>query len=112
MKIAIVGSRSLVVDNIGAYLPNDCTEIVTGGARGVDTSAIEYAEQKRIRLTVFNPKYKLYGKAAPLIRNRDIVEYADEIIAFYDGNSRGTLYTINYAKKIGKPCTIIILDKK
>ena len=39
MKVAVVGSRNLQVDDLGKYLPDGVTEIVSGGARGVDTSA-------------------------------------------------------------------------
>ena len=44
MKLAIVGSRNVKDIVIGAYMPDDVTEIVSGGAKGVDTLAMEYAE--------------------------------------------------------------------
>ena len=105
MKIAIVGSRSISID-IEEYIP-PCDEVVSGGAIGIDTCAKEFAEKKGIKLTVFVPEYSLYGRAAPIVRNKKIVDYADEIIAFWDGKSKGTLSVIKYAQKTGKPCKVI-----
>ena len=70
VKIAVIGSRNVTVPNLGDYLPENCTELVSGGAKGVDTSAREYAEANNIKLTEFLPDYKRYGRgAAPLRRN-------------------------------------------
>jgi len=59
-------------------------------------------------LIVFLPKYECYGRVAQMVRNREIVDYADKIIAFWDGSSRGTLPVIKYAEKTGKPCEVIL----
>ena len=107
MKIAVVGSRNITVKNMEKYLL-DGDEIVSGGAKGVDACAAEYAERNGLKLTVFLPKYERYGRAAPILRNREIVDYADKIIAFWDGHSKGTLSVIQYAEKIGKECRIIL----
>ena len=106
MKIAIVGSRNISVSDIGKYIPHDA-ESVSGGAVGVDSCAAEYASKHGIKITVFLPDYEHYGRAAPIVRNKQIVDYSDEIIAFWDGKSKGTLSVIKYAKKCGKPCTVI-----
>ena len=107
MKIAVVGSRSITVTDIGIYIP-ECDEIVSGGASGVDSCAAEYAKKNGLKLKVFLPQYECYGRAAPIVRNKEIVDYADKILVFWNGSSRGTLSVIKYAKKIGKPCEIII----
>lgn len=109
MKIAIIGSRSVVVENIGEYLSKGVTEIVSGGAKGVDTCAKNYAIQNNINLKEFLPEYNKYGKAAPLKRNLQIVEYADEIIAFWDGKSRGTKYVIDACERLGKKVSVFIV---
>ena len=109
LKIAFIGSREVFVDNIASYLEADCEEIVSGGARGVDTQVASIAREKGIVLTEFLPDYTKYGRAAPIVRNRKIVEYADKIIAFWDGKSRGTDFVIKYAQKLEKPCTVIII---
>ena len=51
-----------------------------------------------------------YGRAAPIVRNKQIVEYADEVIAFWDRRSKGTLSVIQYCKKTNTPCVIIAMN--
>ena len=51
MRVVVIGSRGLSVDDFGLYLPDETTEIISGGARGVDTSAREYALSHGIRPT-------------------------------------------------------------
>ena len=106
MKVAIIGSRKLTVDNFDDYVPAECTEIVTGGAQGIDTCARLWAESRNIPVTEFLPDYARYKRGAPLIRNRQIVDYADTVIAFWDGSSRGTAHTVDYAQKQKKPVVI------
>lgn len=92
MKVAVIGSRGLRVDNLEKYLPKETTEIVSGGARGIDTCAREYAVRNNIKLTEFLPEYERYGRSAPLKRNLLIIDYADYVLAFWDGKSYGTKY--------------------
>ena len=108
MRLAIVGSRNVNNIDIDSYVTNDVTEIVSGGAKGVDSIAAAYAKKKGIIFTEILPEYKLYGRAAPIVRNRTIVEYADKLIVFWDGRSRGSLYVIKYAKKIHKDIEVIL----
>lgn len=98
MKVAVVGSRNLIVKSLDKYLPENVTEIVSGGAKGIDACAKEYAVRHNIKLTEFLPDYKRYGKGAPLKRNLQIIEYADCVLAFWDGISRGTKYVIDTCK--------------
>ena len=109
MKIAVIGSRNLSVESIGRYIPENCDEIVSGGAVGIDSCASKYAAENSIKLTEFLPIYEKYGRGAPIVRNRQIVDYADEVLAFWDGKSRGTFSVIKYAEKQRKPCRVIIL---
>ena len=101
MKVGVIGSRGLTVNNLGKYLPEDTTEIVSGGAKGIDTCARDYALMHDIKLTEFLPEYNKYGRCAPLKRNLQIIEYADVVIAFWDGKSKGTKYVIDNCKKKG-----------
>lgn len=107
MKIAVIGSRSILTADLDTYI-SDGDEIVSGGAVGIDSCAAEYAEKNGISLKVFIPEYDKYGRGAPIVRNKQIVDYADKILAFWDGKSRGTLSVIKYAEKVGKPCEIIL----
>lgn len=109
MKIAIVGSRKIVVPDLGKYLPDNITEIISGGSKGVDTCAREYALQNNIRLTEFLPEYEKYGRSAPLKRNLTIIENADFVLAFWDGHSHGTKFVIDNCKKKGVPIKVIIV---
>lgn len=109
MRIAVVGSRDITVTDIEKYVLG-CDEIVSGGARGVDACAAEYARYNGIKLTEFLPDYKRYGRAAPIVRNREIVDYADLVVAFWNGRSKGTLSVIKYAEKVGKECRVILCE--
>lgn len=108
MKIAVIGSRNLIVKDLGRYLPENVTEIVSGGARGIDACARKYAKAHGIKLKEFLPEYEKHGRSAPLKRNLQIIDYADLIIAFWDGQSRGTKFVIDNCKKRNKKVTVII----
>ena len=108
MRVAVVGSRGLNVDHLGKYLPVEVTEIVSGGARGVDACAREYALSHGLKLTEFFPEYEKYGRSAPLKRNITIVENADMVLAFWDGASRGTKFVIEYCKSRGVPVQVFL----
>ena len=99
MKIAIVGSRSITADIPENCIPENTTEIFSGGAKGIDTSAREYARKHHIFLTDILPEYDLYGRTAPLIRNDLIISLADKVIIFWDGKSKGTDYILKKCKK-------------
>lgn len=116
MKLAIVGSRSFgdriddakVRKAVQAYiatLPAD-TVIVSGGASGVDTWAEEAARKRGLKVIVFKPDWKKYNKSAGMIRNAQIIEAADEVVAWWDGFSHGTANSIERARKAGKPVVI------
>ena len=94
MKVAVIGSRNLRVDDLGEYLPEGVTEIVSGGARGIDTCARNYALAHGLKLTEFLPEYEKYGRGA----------------AFWDGRSRGTKFVIDNCKKRNIPVSVYRLD--
>ena len=107
MKIAIIGSRTCRKVDIKTHLDESPTSIISGGAKGADTYARDFAKANNIPFTEFLPDYAKYGSLAPLIRNKLIVDHCDMVLAFWDGKSRGTKHTINYAKQQGKPVRII-----
>lgn len=109
MKVAVIGSRSLSITNLENYLPENVTEIVSGGAAGIDTSAREYAVSNNLKLKEFLPEYEIYGRFAPLKRNIQIIEYADMVIAFWNNKSSGTRFVIKECLKRSIPLKIYIL---
>lgn len=106
MKVAVIGSRGLEVEHLEDYLPEGVTEIVSGGAKGVDTCARNFALRHGLKLTEFLPEYSKYGRGAPLRRNITIIEYADLVLAFWDGKSRGTKFVIDNCKKRNIPVAV------
>lgn len=108
MKVAVVGSRELKINDLGRYLPNDVTEIISGGAKGIDTCAREYALSHGIKLTEFLPEYEKYGRSAPLKRNITIIENADLVLAFWNGTSHGTKFVIDNCRKRNIPVKVYI----
>lgn len=108
MKVAVIGSRGLEINDLEKFLPPETTEIVSGGARGIDQCARRYANAHGIKLTEFLPDYATYGRSAPLLRNLTIIEYSDLILAFWDGHSRGTEFVIDRCRKQNRPIRIFL----
>lgn len=111
IKLAVVGSRtfdnvSLLRETLLLYNPS---VIITGGAKGADTLAEEYARLNHIPLKVIKPDWSKYGKAAGVKRNQQIIESADECVAFWDGTSKGTLSSIKLCEKFNVPCNIVLI---
>ena len=110
MKLAVIGSRGLNV-NIKRFLPkNNVDLIISGGAKGIDTLAEKYADENNIPKKIIKPNYEKYGKKAPLIRNKEIIDQADEIIVIWDGKSPGTKFSITYAVSKKKIMEIFVED--
>lgn len=56
---------------------------------------------------ILRPRYDLYGHAAPLKRNEQMVDMADTVLIIWDGHSKGTQYTLKYANKMNKPIMLV-----
>ena len=112
MKLLIVGSRSIQQFDLEPYLPSHIDLIISGGANGIDTIAEQYADKHRISKFIMRPSYSSHGRSAPLKRNEKMVEFADSILVIWDGVSKGTLYTIEYAQKQNKPIRVIHINEK
>ena len=106
MKLAIVGSRTFndhsLLERTLLRVRTPITEIVSGGARGADSLAARWAHVHGVPLKEFLPDWKKYGKSAGFRRNREIVEYADTVLAFWNGVSKGTQDDIKLVHEMGK----------
>jgi predicted Rossmann fold nucleotide-binding protein DprA/Smf involved in DNA uptake len=109
VKVAVVGSRNFhdldAVRSFVSQLSRDDV-VVSGGAYGVDRVAYREARRCNILTEIFYPDWDAHGKKAGFLRNRLIVEAADEVHAFWDGESSGTKSTIQLANAAGKPVHI------
>ena len=110
MKVIIAGSRDIareqVLDILDGMDNIECiSEVVSGGADGVDSAGEDWAENRPdpIKVVQFLPEWNKYGRAAGPIRNKQMAEYADMLIAIWNGSSRGTKNMIEQMEKLGKP---------
>ena len=106
MKIAVVGSRSLHNYQLVKLILNQYTftQIISGGAKGIDTLAEQYSDELGlIKPLLILPDWRRYKRGAGVVRNREIVDTADFVVAIWDGKSKGTQISINHAKKTHKP---------
>lgn len=117
--ISIVGSREFYDMNILNKIMSSLVEkysldkfdlhICSGGARGADTLAQNYAKANGLPIIIFYPNWNKYGKEAGFKRNASIASIANLVIALWDGKSRGTMNTISIAQELNKKT--IIYDK-
>ena len=84
--------------------------VVHGGAKGVDSIADELAKDMGFEVEVWEADWKRYGKSAGPIRNREMIETCDMVIAFWDGSSRGTKNAISIANKNGLDVEVIPIE--
>lgn len=114
MKLAVIGSRGTIIKNLHEYVPDDIeiTGVVSGGAEGIDTCAVEYADDLGIELIEFLPEYMVTSdRQAAIFRNMQIVEYSDYLLAIWDGESPGTKFCIGHAERNGKRYKIVNKQK-
>lgn len=106
MKVIIAGSRSITsFEDVSAAIIASgftITEVVSGGAAGVDTMGEQWAATAGLPVKRFLPDWEQFGKAAGPIRNRDMAKYADLAIVVWDGKSAGSRSMINEMSKAGK----------
>ena len=120
IALAVVGSRSCKtpkdkkrvfkkLDSIHSKIGISC--IVSGRAVGPDSFAEAWAIERGVDTEIFLPDWKKHGRAAGFIRNNDIVEACDRLLAFWDGSSKGTEHSINLARKKSRPRKVLNLEK-
>ena len=117
-KVIIAGSRDfsnykLLKEKCDFYLQNKKNiEVVSGKALGADFLGEIYAKNNKYSLKEFPAKWGQYGKSAGYIRNRKMAIYADVLIAFWDGQSKGTKHMIDLAKKYKLKVKVVLFKKK
>ena len=113
MKVIIAGGRDY---NNYAFLAqtmdefakeNNAEEVVCGCAAGADSLGAKWAKERGIPVKEFPAEWDVFGKKAGILRNHDMGNYADFLVAFWDGQSAGTRDMISYMKQIGKHGTVI-----
>lgn len=110
--VCICGSRQINSLPISLYLdPSTVGCVISGEANGIDTIAKQWARQHNIEYAGYEPNYRTFGKKAPLERDRQMVNACDLVVAFWDGKSSGTAYTINYGKKINRKVIIHLIEE-
>lgn len=113
MNVAIIGSRNckgLTLETVLKNIPKETTAIISGGAIGADTFAREAAMLLNLPFEEILPDYNTFGKIAPLVRNKTIVDHADMVMAFWDYQSRGTRSALLETLKQDKKIKIILID--
>lgn len=116
IKIAVIGSRAgypkdpaemieelLKVENLNK---NEII-IVSGGARGVDSIAESWARSNNVETLIFPADWKNLGKGAGYIRNVQIIDSADIVLAIWDGQSRGTRHSLYLSRRSGKKVYLV-----
>ena len=102
MRVIIAGSRNIndkdLVYSAIKESKFNIDEIVSGNCRGVDIIGEQYAKDNNIVLTIFKADWQKFGKAAGIIRNNVMIDYANALIAIWDEKSRGTKHIITQAK--------------
>lgn len=110
-KLIIAGSRSFnnfkLMRSVLDEEVNSIAEVVCGEAQGTDSYGKTWAQYHNIPVKSFPADWQRHGSAAGYIRNHEMGDYADELIAFWDGNSPGTKEMIEYMQKLQKPVRIV-----
>ena len=117
IKVIIAGTRdfndyAFLKKNVDYFLqginPNsEEIEIVSGNARGADKLGERYAKEYNLPVKLFPANWDKYGKRAGYLRNQEMANYSDVLIAFWDEKSKGTKHMIDIAKK--QDLTVIVV---
>lgn len=115
MKVIIAGGRdfndmNLLIDIMNKLYESGFLElpieVVCGEARGADLLGRDLAINQQWVIHSFPAKWKTHGKSAGYHRNADMGKFADVLVAFWDGKSRGTKHMIDFMHQLNKPVSI------
>jgi Ni,Fe-hydrogenase maturation factor len=116
-KVIIAGGRDfsnydLLLEKCDYYLAKKTNvEVISGGAKGSDKLGERYAKERNLPLKIFLADWTSLGKRAGFVRNVEMAEYADALIAFWDGKSKGTKHMIDLAKTYNLNVKLIKYEK-
>ena len=97
------------MDQVISHIPLNASLLISGGACGVDTLAEQAARELCIPIQILRPDYRTHGRLAPLVRDDKIVQQADLVLAFWDGSSSGTAYTLRRCVDSHTPASFPLL---
>ncbi len=113
LRLAVVGSRSCEdYEMVSGFLKNFNNQkpiIVSGGAKGVDSLAERFADENELKKKIYKADWSKYGRAAGPVRNQQIVENSDAMIAFATRDSNGTKNSVKLAVKKGIPVLVVTI---
>lgn len=119
-KIAVIGSGTFEdYEMLARILDKNAPKIkliVSGAIRGADTLATQWATERGVPYLVMPARWKdengAHDRGAGFRRNRELIAYADVVLAFYDGESRGTKHSIEIAQQLNKPLKVFNFQPK
>lgn len=117
VRVGVVGTRepsrtyAEVAADIDAFRDGTPVVIVTGGARGVDSYGMRYAAEHGLPLDIYWPLWDTLGRRAGFLRNVDIVEHSDVILAWPGIGGSGTQHTVNIARESNTPCISVEIER-
>ena len=118
MKVIIAGGRDFddykrLCSYCDYLLQNkDDVEIVSGTAKGADKLGEKYAKERDFSIKRFPADWGTHGNRAGYLRNEEMADYGDALIAFWDGQSKGTQHMINIADKKSLELRIYRYERK
>lgn len=112
LKVAVVGSKELVVINLRNYIPDRATEIVCGSSKRLDQALLKYASEKGLGFTEVLPDYRTFGRRAPIKQRYDVISAADEVVVFWDGVSQNMKMVIDHCNRVKIPVTVHVLSAR
>lgn len=116
MKLIVAGGRDFINIQVmitvlmdlvekGKIDPNP--ELVCGMARGADILAFHLWKSENMQIHVFRAEWDTYGKSAGFRRNKEMGEFADAAVCFWDGKSKGTKHMIDIMNRLNKPVYVV-----
>lgn len=117
-SVIVAGGRNfnnydLLRERLDYFLSKrDSVEIISGDARGADKLGRRYAEERGLPCVVMPADWQGQGKKAGYLRNARMADKADALVAFWDGQSKGTAHMIDVMQSQGKPVRVVYYDPR